>query len=194
MRGLRKYPIDLPKPPVNLRQHPVEPRQYPVKLGKAAMNLARIHHRLRTASARVPKFDRHLSKLSRDRHKAAAEAPHFAYLLSRISAHGLWPADGKCRTFAADPRGDARSFSYDGAGSLTRRTDRNGRTLQFDHDERNRVTAEKWQSGLEISDQPESRIPNWNREEGSRGAREKRGLVFPLVCVNASKNLRRSRR
>jgi len=40
--------------------------------------------------------------------------------------------------------GDARAFSYDAAGRLTRRVDRRGWVRQFDYDNLSRNTAETW--------------------------------------------------
>jgi len=44
----------------------------------------------------------------------------------------------------------SRSFYYDAAGNLSRRKDRNGRMIQFEHDGLDRRTAEKWYTAAPV--------------------------------------------
>ena len=69
--------------------------------------------------------------------------------------------------------GDARAFSYDPAGRLTRRVDRRGWVRQFDYDNLGRNTAETWYDSTADADaeqNPQNSFAFTYNAAGSRAA------------------------
>lgn len=80
------------------------------------------------------------------------EAGNLLTLKDPVNNTTSYAYDGVGRmTIETNQLGYSRSYTYDASGVLTRRADRNGRAIQYERDNLDRITAEKWyQNGTPV--------------------------------------------